>query len=934
MGRRQGGDDLHDAFISYSHAWDKAVAVAFQAELQGFARPWYRPRSLRIFRDETNLGASPDLWREIEAALSRSRWLVLMASPRAADSMWVRKEIRWWLKHRSRDTILIAWTDGELAWDASSGTFDWSATNALPREELAAVFDGRQPRWVDLRWLRSPGQVDGADPRLLECVAEFVAPLAGKSKDELIGDHIRQHRRTVRLVRMVIAALTSLLVIAAAGGITAYVQRNTAREQTLAAQSRQLVAEASSIQDSQPELARQLLVQAHRMSPTGQAQGALLASTSMARVIHTDGDSRSVSYSNRGAMVVTDDAVRLYDPATMAVLATLPVPKKHATAATFSPDGGLLAVGSRRGHTRLFDVADPRSPRLLGSRQATTDSIEGLFFHPRSPLLLVDADTSGAALDIRDPARPRVTDSDFDGAAAISPDARLIVTDGQDDTAHLWTLSDSGRLTRAGTVETPGIPPLGSRRNVTFSPDGHILAYGGDDNRVRLWDVANPGKPAVLADLNGQNLGIRSVAFSGQSTALATGAGDGSIHLWDVSDPMRPKPGSQLTGHTSWVNDLAFSPDGRSLASASADGAPLAADGTDSLNSTVRLWPVSGSSRSSAAATLSGSGSGPPAFSPDSTLMAAGMPTTLWALDDQDAPRKVSTLQTFNVGGQVVAFSADGATIASGVPVVTWDVSSPARPRSLTPTVKRSGGAEAVSFSPTRPVLAIGDFSEPVQLWDISRRDRPARLSALRGSDADGQGLAFSSDGHVLATVTDSGTVQLWDVTSPSKPSLRGVVKPTAGRVGALAFSPRGRTLLVGDSMGSVTAWDASDPRHPVRRGSSGRHTGSVEGLAYHRDGSLAASAGEDGGIRLWDVGNSARPLELTLLSGGGRFPSATLSFSPDGRFLAADSEGGVQLWDVDRTRILQRLCRDSAPITPSQWAQYLPGLDYDPPCA
>lgn len=182
--------------------------------------------------------------------------------------------------------------------------------------------------------------------------------------------------------------------------------------------------------------------------------------------------------------------------------------------------------------------------------------------------------------------------------------------------------------------------------------------------------------------------------------------------------------------------------------------------------------------------------------------------------------------------------------------------------------------------------------------------------------------------------MTDSGTVQLWDVTSPTKPSLRGVIKPTAGKAGALAFSPRGRMLLVGDSLGSVTAWDASDPRHPLRRGTSGRHTGTIKGLAYHRDGSLAASAGEDGGIRLWDVGNPARPLELTVLSGGGRFSSATVSFSPNGRILAAGSEDVVQLWDVDRTRILQHLCRDSAPITPSQWAQYLPGLNYDPPCA
>lgn len=98
-----------------------------------------------------------------------------MASPPAAASPWVRVEIRWRLTNRSADTLLIAWTDGTLVWDAAQASFDWSQTDALPHEEMAGAFD-QEPRWVDLRWLRSPDQASRADPRLLECVAEFVAP--------------------------------------------------------------------------------------------------------------------------------------------------------------------------------------------------------------------------------------------------------------------------------------------------------------------------------------------------------------------------------------------------------------------------------------------------------------------------------------------------------------------------------------------------------------------------------------------------------------------------------------------------------------------------------------------------------------------------------------------------------------------------------------
>ena len=38
-------------------------------------------------------------------------WLVLLASPQAAASEWVNREVSWWLTHRSPDRILIVATD-------------------------------------------------------------------------------------------------------------------------------------------------------------------------------------------------------------------------------------------------------------------------------------------------------------------------------------------------------------------------------------------------------------------------------------------------------------------------------------------------------------------------------------------------------------------------------------------------------------------------------------------------------------------------------------------------------------------------------------------------------------------------------------------------------------------------------------------------------
>src|SRR5579862_9745249 len=100
----------YDAFVSYSHGQDAGIAAALQSVVQKLGKPWYRRRALRLFRDDTSLSATPQLWPSIEQALGRSRFLILLASPEAAASPWVDKEVAYWLKHNSAGTVLIALT--------------------------------------------------------------------------------------------------------------------------------------------------------------------------------------------------------------------------------------------------------------------------------------------------------------------------------------------------------------------------------------------------------------------------------------------------------------------------------------------------------------------------------------------------------------------------------------------------------------------------------------------------------------------------------------------------------------------------------------------------------------------------------------------------------------------------------------------------------
>ena len=117
----------------------------------------------------------------IEHALAGSTWFVLLASPAAASSPWVAKEVELWCAHKNIYTLLIVQTEGEVLWDVAAGDFDWSRTTALPRQ-LAGQFHD-EPRWIDARWARSARQITLRDPRFRDLVAELASPLRGVPKD-------------------------------------------------------------------------------------------------------------------------------------------------------------------------------------------------------------------------------------------------------------------------------------------------------------------------------------------------------------------------------------------------------------------------------------------------------------------------------------------------------------------------------------------------------------------------------------------------------------------------------------------------------------------------------------------------------------------------------------------------------------------------------
>ncbi len=203
---------MYDGFISYSHAADGLLAPRLQSGLQRFAKPWWKRRALRVFRDESSLSANPHLWESITGALDASGWFVVLLSPDAAGSEWVNQEISYWVAHKDPSRILPVVTAGEFGWAEGDVTGD-----AVP-DALRGVFSS-EPRWVDLRFAKGEEQLDLQDPRFADAIADVASAMCGVPKDELAGEEVRQHRRTVRTAWVAGFLLLSLAVAAVWAGI-------------------------------------------------------------------------------------------------------------------------------------------------------------------------------------------------------------------------------------------------------------------------------------------------------------------------------------------------------------------------------------------------------------------------------------------------------------------------------------------------------------------------------------------------------------------------------------------------------------------------------------------------------------------------------------------------------------------------------------------
>lgn len=745
---RPSDSHRYNAFISYSRKVDTDVAAAFQSALQRFAKPWYRMRAVRVFRDDTDLRNEP-LRPAVKAALDQSEFLVLLASPAAAQSEWIAEEVGYWREYKKRGHLLIVLTEGDdIVWDDRKADFDWTNDPPLPRT-VSGAFD-EEPRWSDLRQPKRQRQLSLSNPEFRSAVADVAASLHHvEDKSQIVGEEVRQHRRTKQVAGGAMLALAGLAVAATVLALLAYDTSQLSR-------SRELAATANAQLSADPERSVFLASQAYDVRKTPQALDALERALVDLHVRATVPGRRPHLAPGSNLVVVKRGAARVWNWRARRILATFHAPRGRVTDARLDGSGKLLVTGSDVGPAVVWQV---RGVLRLGEFDAGTGGARSVAFDPSATHV---ATGGGSEVRVWHQRNRRVVAA-FRAPAgtrnvSFGDEGRLLLAAGP-RSVTVWNWRRRQSLLAVSVSSDPSDHP-------ELSPDGRaLLLEDGDDALVYRLSGAPPsefhatlqvtdavftrdGRQIVLADLAGgaeiwDLKRHRLVArLTGQSTAravasgprgiVAVGSEDGAITLWA---PPATEPLAELRGHRSAVTQIVVGRD-RTVATASGDG-------------TVRVWHV------------------------------PGLPV---ARVRSPRGRRPSVAAT---GTRAVV--ADGK-VRVRVPGRNRPVFVTEAPFPATPALSRDGR-----------LLAIGGADSIIRVWDVERRALVARLRESSRT----LGLAFDPSGRFLAFVPFAREIALphvWDVETER---VVATLVPVATDFWQPSFAADGRSVVLSSDGGS-----------------------------------------------------------------------------------------------------------------------------------
>ena len=931
-----------DVFISYSRE-NLAVAQEIESGLKTILRPFYRLSAMRVFRDQSQLVIGNKLGSEIRQALDSSQKLLLLASPAAAASDWVNREVELWkaLEHDPTDLVIVI-ESGEVVWDRGTGDFDRERTTSLP-PALAGYFDD-EPLMVDLSDLRADELRSWREPGFEEKLRALAAGLRNRPPEWFEPER----RRLANQRRGALGSVLALVLAAAvAGGVALSRGRQIgeiagerdaevarASEESERADSEAARAEAESVRaDTEAEragleqqratanefaaLAQQTVAAdpatanlyaaaALAATPTAYPSPEVVAAVESALAVDVSSSviidapspaTRTLQLSPDGGSLVTigaDGVVATWSPQSGELLSSL-TPGGDAEEDTGAPPGraapALSGDGSRIAVASLLtdgvEVYDIATGDLVASVATTSPTPVGLTLsHDGSMLIAVTSERERFAhhVEVWDLERLELVSTFGESTRGIG---RVVLLGGLDEVAVQFTqegtsvhrVSDGAELERLDEPFCTSI--LGSERPTSR------LVVDRCDGTVR---VVGAESFSTVFDIERTS----AIGLSPDGLTLATlsrGNGDDDVvRFWDISGNEPVEIGSIFTADAAGTDDfygsvlsVDFSGDGTTAIVAPSIGPARHVRIEEGLPTRILA-----NSQGPQVVTLSDSGD-------VVAIQPTFGPARVWHIDGQQGILTIAP----NGGHMFSAdYRADGGQILTGSQfyVGIWNPAGELEDES-------GVDYEVVhTFYVDGKRIGLLDSLGYVYVYDPDTAEGEL-VTTLEQITVDPPLAVAATDVPTIAFSEEPFGIRVWDA---ERRAPIGVVSSFDFSTTALAIDPAGETLLIGDDWGTVGIGPIPEGRGlgddepgELEHITSGVHRKEVTVAVFSPDGTLAVTGDVAGAVHLWDASTGRR--ERPLHAGGADVTSLAMS---DDLIVAGFADGLVLGWDVADGRL------------------------------
>ncbi|OJJ43208.1 hypothetical protein ASPZODRAFT_169522 [Penicilliopsis zonata CBS 506.65] len=437
---------------------------------------------------------------------------------------------------------------------------------------------------------------------------------------------------------------------------------------------------------------------------------------------------------------------------------------------------------------------------------------------------------------------------------------------------------------------------------VAFSHDGQSIASLSGDRTIKLWDVRTGGlQRTIQKDPSSWNDGV---LFSPDDKLISSYSPLSLAHIWSIAS------GKLQMKFETQADDAAFSSDGKHLLTIKNSGEISVLE-----VSTGKIVHRVASRYDTSKAALS----------PNGKYMALGFSSGDIRICTMDGD-VLSILAGLDQLSHLI-FSPDSKYIGSwdiNGAIKVWNIETGDLHHSVRGYLLSGYLSLATSFalSPSGRHAVLGCDNGDLHLWDLISG---TLQKILHGHTNRTAVLSFSPDGEYVASGSYDKTIKLWAVAGDVEQTRNApqVLFVSTNGNSAVALCQENNSLVLRDSAKVLSSWGdlqdfmittvSLDRRFVAwsERGKvylynttedssitlEGHEWSFVSSLSFSPNGYYFASSSGKEGLKLWTTeGNLIRKLESPDFNGEW---AEAISFSADGKYLAASFEKKIILWDV-----------------------------------